>query len=304
MPLIEIQLLMPREGLDAWSDALLAAGALSVAIEDEDSATDQELARFGEPGAPAEDPGWRNNRVTVLIDESDDVQALLREASLSIGAGAPTIVRRARLDDRDWVRQSQSQFAPIRIGQIWIVPSWHTPPEPSACVVRIDPGVAFGTGSHPTTQLCLAWLDQHRPLRARVLDYGCGSGILSICAALLGAAEVVGVDIDAQALRTAQDNAQRNGVHAQYTSVECLAADASRRFDLVLANILANPLVLLAPTLVRHLAPGGAIVLSGILERQIEAVTDAYRQADPRLRLGVFGIEQGWAAIVGRRGSD
>lgn len=301
MPLIEIQLLMPAERLDAWSDAVLAAGAVSVAIEDEDRATQEEVAVYGEPGMPAAEPGWRKNRVSILLDESVDAEALLGAASRSLGQSPPAIVRRTRVDDRDWVRQTQSQFEPIRVGRIWIVPSWHEPPDPAACNVRIDPGVAFGTGTHPTTRLCLAWLDQHLSAGASVLDYGCGSGILSICAAKLGAAEVVGVDIDPQALQTARANAERNGVLAQYTSPGGLASDGARRFDIVIANILANPIVLLAPTLVRHLKPGGSIVLSGILERQADAVIAAYRRADAGLRLGIFDQEEGWVAIVGKR---
>jgi ribosomal protein L11 methyltransferase len=302
MPFLEIQLLMPREQLDAWSDALIAAGALSVAIEDEDRDTDREVAMFGEPGAQAADPGWRNNRLSILIDESADATAVLDSASRSLGQRPPAILRRKRLEDRDWVRQTQSQFTPIRVGRIWIVPSWHDPPDPAACNVRIDPGVAFGTGSHPTTRLCLAWLDQHLAPGASLLDYGCGSGILSICAARLGAREVVGVDIDPQALRTAQFNAERNGVRAQYTSTVGLPADGSRRFDVVIANILANPIVLLAPSLVRYLQPRSSIVLSGILQRQVDTVLQAYAQADPDLRLSTFGEQEGWGAIVGERG--
>ena len=301
MALLEIQLQMPREQLDAWSDALIAAGALAVAIEDEDRDTDLEVAIYGEPGAPASEPGWRSNLVSILIDECSNATAVLERASRSLGQSPPAILRRKRLDDRDWVRQTQSQFAPIRVGRIWIVPSWHEPPDPAACNVRIDPGVAFGTGSHPTTRLCLAWLDGHLAPDARLLDYGCGSGILSICAARLGASEVVGVDIDPQALRAAQFNAERNGVHAQYTSPAGLPADGSHRFDVVIANILANPIVLLAPTLVRYLQPRGFIVLSGILERQADTVLQAYARADPDLRLSLFGEQEGWVAIVGER---
>ncbi len=301
MPLLEIQLLMPRERLDDWSEALIAAGALSVAIEDEDRDTDLEVAIYGEPGAPATEPGWRNNRVSILMDESTDASAVLELASRSLGQNVPAILRRKRLDDCDWVRQTQSQFAPIRVGRIWIVPSWHEPPDPQACNIRIDPGVAFGTGSHPTTRLCLAWLDEHLAPNARLLDYGCGSGILSICAALLGASDVVGVDIDPQALRAAQSNAERNRVHAQYTSPAGLPADGSRRFDVVIANILANPIVLLAPTLVCFLQARGTLVLSGLLERQVEAVRQAYTQVDPDLRFRTVGEQDGWVAIVGER---
>jgi len=304
MSLIEVQLLMPSEELDAWSDAVLAAGALSVAIEDEDRATPQEVAQYAEPATAPAAAGWPNNRVSVLLDESIDAAEVLQSASRALGKSPPAILQRKRLPDNDWVRQSQEQFVPIRVGRIWVVPSWHEPPEPGACNVRIDPGVAFGTGSHPTTQLCLAWLDQHLPAHASVLDYGCGSGILSICAALLGAGQVVGVDIDPQALRTARSNARRNAVRAQYTSAAGLATDGSRRFDVVIANILANPLERLAPTLVRYLQPGGTIVLSGILERQVDAVTAAYRRASAALALSVVGKQDGWVVLAGTRSAS
>jgi ribosomal protein L11 methyltransferase len=188
---------------------------------------------------------------------------------------------------------------------VWIVPSWHEPPDPHACNIRIDPGAAFGTGTHPTTRLCLAWIDENMVPGSSVLDYGCGSGILSICAARLGASDVLGIDIDPQALTTARDNAQRNGVHAQYTAPEALAcapdSGRARAFDLVIANILANPIMLLAPTLLRHVLPGGVILLSGILERQVEAVRTAFQAVDARLALAVVGEDEGWVALAGRR---
>ncbi|SPJ16483.1 methylase for 50S ribosomal subunit protein L11 [Burkholderiales bacterium] len=302
MALTEIQLELAADHLELWSEAMLAAGAVSVAIEDADVDTEGETAAYGEPGLPPPELGWRNNRVSVLLDDTIDIGGLLESVSRSLGHGTPAILHRRPVEDRDWVRQTQSQFAPISIGRIWIVPSWHEPPDPSACNVRIDPGIAFGTGTHPTTRLCLAWLDEHLAPGSSVLDYGCGSGILSICAAVLGAADVLGVDIDPQALATARSNAERNGARAQYTSPEGLAVDRSRQFDLVLANILANPIVLLAPTLTRHVRPGGSIVLSGILERQAGAVMDAYRRTDPSLQLSVFGKDEGWVAIVGARG--
>jgi ribosomal protein L11 methyltransferase len=301
MPLTEFQLLLPADDLDAWSDALLEAGAVSVSIEDDDSDTADEVALYGEPGLGPARPAWRNNRVTVLVDESADAERLVETVARSFGREAPAISRRRPVEDRDWVRQTQSQFAPISIGRIAIVPSWHVPPEGNPLVIRIDPGVAFGTGTHPTTRLCLSWLDEHPVAGRSVLDYGCGSGILSICASLLGAAEVVGVDIDPQAVATARANAQANGARAQYTSPESFAADASRRFDIVMANILANPIMLLAPALAHRVAPGGTLLLSGILERQQDEVIEAYRAADPRLALRAWRADDGWVAIVGQR---
>ena len=306
----QIQLLLSGDRLDAWGDALLEAGAVSVSIEDQDSETPDELALYGEPGLPAPAPGWRNNRVSVLLEAKTDAQALLRDVAAALGEAVPDIVSATPLQDRDWVRQTQAQFAPVRIdaaGRLWIVPSWHEPPDPTACNIRIDPGVAFGTGTHPTTRLCLAWIQENLAQGSSVLDYGCGSGILSICAARLGAGTVVGVDIDPQALVTARDNAARNGVHAQYTAPDALApahAQASPRgFDLVVANILANPIMLLAPTLLRHVGPGGSILLSGILERQAGEVMAAFAAADPGVRLAVAGSQDAWVALAGRRGA-
>lgn len=305
MAMTEIELMLPAQGLDAWGDALLAAGAISVSIEDSDSATPDEVALYGEPGMPPPAAGWRNNRVRVLVDAPHEAVALVAAAAGSLGLAAPAIVSQSVVPDCDWVRQTQAQFAPVQVGgsgRVWIVPSWHEPPDPDACIIRIDPGVAFGTGTHPTTRLCLAWIDTHLVPGSRVLDYGCGSGILSICAARLGAASVMGVDIDPQALVTARDNAARNGVHAQYTAPEALPPGGpAPAFDLVVANILANPIMLLAPTLLRHLEPDGTLLLSGILERQADDVVAAFAAADPGMRLQAAGHDEGWIALAGRR---
>ncbi|HEU0199244.1 MAG TPA: 50S ribosomal protein L11 methyltransferase, partial [Burkholderiaceae bacterium] len=195
---------------------------------------------------------------------------------------------------------TQAQFAPTRIGnRLWIVPSWHTPPEdPTAVVLRLDPGVAFGTGTHPTTRLCLQWLEANLPPNARVLDYGCGSGILAIAAARLGAREVAGTDIDPQALAAAQANASANGVSGNYTAPEHLPPGA---FDVVLANILTNPLQVLAPVLLARVAPHGALVLSGVLERQAAAVIETYAAVDPGVPLSVWRSEEGWVCLTGAR---
>jgi ribosomal protein L11 methyltransferase len=277
-------------------------------VEDQDSATEDEVAVYGEPGMPPPAAGWRNNRVSVLLAEGADAGTVLDAAAAVLGAAAPPIVSRTLIEDRDWVRQTQAQFTPVRIGaagRVWIVPSWHEPPDPDACNIRIDPGVAFGTGTHPTTRLCLAWIDENIVSGSSVLDYGCGSGILSICAARLGAGPVLGVDIDPQAVTTARDNAARNGVGAQYTAPEALAEPTSagqvQTFDLVVANILANPIMLLAPTLLHHLRPGGTLLLSGILERQVETVIAAFRAVDAGLRLAAVGEDEGWVALAGRR---
>ena len=199
------------------------------------------------------------------------------------------------------MRETQSQFTPTRVSdRLWIVPSWHQPPDGHAVVVRLDPGVEFGTGTHPTTRLCLAWLDETLSAGASVLDYGCGSGILAITAAKLGAGAVVGVDIDPQALEVAKVNSSANDVDASYTDSHGLSQRATT-FDVVLANILSNPLKLLAPVLVARVAPRGSLVLSGILERQAEAVIATYLRTDANLQLGVWRREDGWVCLVGRR---
>ncbi len=300
----EFQILLPADALDAWTDALLAAGALSVSVEDDDRDTPDESALYGEPGEEPPDPAWRNNRVSVLVDRDADIGALLATAARDLDAAPPATIACKTVDDCDWVRQTQAQFAPIAVGRIWIVPSWHTPPDPQAINIRIDPGAAFGTGAHPTTRLCLQWMERNPPTGLSVLDYGCGSGILSICAAALGAADVSGVDIDPAAIATARHNAQENGVTVRYTAPEAFAEEPERRFDLVIANILANPIMVLAPMLAHRVRTGGTILLSGILERQAQAIIDTFLQADPRMALAVVAQDEGWVAIAGTRQAD
>lgn len=300
----EFQILLPADALDAWTDALLAAGALSVSVEDDDRDTPDESALYGEPGEEPPDPAWRNNRVSVLVDRDADIGELLATAARDLDAAPPAAIACKTVDDCDWVRQTQAQFAPIAVGRIWIVPSWHTPPDPQAINIRIDPGAAFGTGAHPTTRLCLQWMERNPPTGLSVLDYGCGSGILSICAAALGAADVVGVDIDPAAIATAGHNAQENRVAVRYAAPEAFAEEPERRFDLVIANILANPIMVLAPMLAHRVRPGGTILLSGILERQAQAIIDTFLQADPRMALAVVAQDEGWVAIAGTRQAD
>jgi ribosomal protein L11 methyltransferase len=223
------------------------------------------------------------------------------EAATELGLTEPLIESCVPVDDTDWVRASQSQFPPTRVGErLWIVPSWHTAPTdaPNAIVVRLDPGVAFGTGTHPTTQLCLAWLESHLAPGARVLDYGCGSGILAIAAGRLGAGALVGVDVDDQALVAARANTQGNGVSARYTDPAGLGPGT---YDIVVANILSNPLKLLAPALVARVAPRGALVLSGVLERQAADVMAAYRGCDAAFAWQTWRTLDGWACLEGRR---
>jgi ribosomal protein L11 methyltransferase len=295
----EVTLEVDAESADEFSDALLDCGALSVSIEDADADTEAEHPLYGEPGGEPERAAWRNNRLAVLVAAGTDPSQLVAAAGEALSIAPPRVVAVREVDDVDWVRLTQAQFAPTCIGDaLWVVPTWHQPPDPAAINIRLDPGVAFGTGTHPTTRLCLAWLLQHRPLGARVLDYGCGSGVLAIAAAKLGAREVIGVDIDEQALAAARANSERNAVDARYTAPDRLAAG---RFDVVLANILANPLRVLAPMLLARVAAGGSLVLSGVLQRQAADLIAAYAQVDPAVTLAVAGAEDGWVCLAGRR---
>jgi ribosomal protein L11 methyltransferase len=276
-------------------DALLEAGALAVDISDSAAGTPQEQPLFAEPGA---DPprAWTRSRLTALFSSEAELSTLVPGALSSIGLHQTTPYRLERVDDRDWVRASQSQFAPIRISpRLWIVPSWHASPDPQAVNIMLDPGLAFGTGTHPTTRLCLRWLEAHVQGGETVVDFGCGSGILAIAALKLGAARATGIDIDEQALLAARRNAMQNRVEAQFVA----AANASgKRADLVVANILATPLVVLAPLLAKLTLPGGRIALSGILTEQAEQVRATYRNW---FSMDTMEHEEGWTMLDGVR---
>jgi ribosomal protein L11 methyltransferase len=296
----EITILADADSADALSDALLDAGALSVSIEDADADTAEEQPLYGEPGGAPDHAAWTHNRMSVLLPPGVDPAQLLAGACESLSMAPARLCGQREIVDADWVRLTQAQFPPTRVGEmLWIVPSWHEPPDPAAINIRLDPGVAFGTGTHPTTRLCLAWLLQHMARGARVLDYGCGSGVLAIAAAKLGARQVIGTDIDGQALDAARANSERNGVDARYTAPGRLPAG---QFDVVLANILANPLRLLAPMLLARVSPGGALVLSGILQRQADELIATYAQAGDALPLRVWASDEGWVCLAGHRG--
>lgn len=267
---------------ETLSDALLAVGAESVALE-------------STANAPATLESGARLRVIALAAAAADPAALVAAAA-AMSAIAPPEFTVAPVEEEDWVRRSQSQFGPIRVaGRLWIVPSWHTPPDPAAIVVRLDPGLAFGTGSHVSTRLVLQYLERNMPTGERVLDYGCGSGILAIVAGKLGAGEILATDIDPQALQTSVANAADNGVVLYVTAPESLPPGA---FDLVLANILAGPLIALEPLFAARTRAGGRIVLSGILESQAAEVAAAYAQD---FDAGLLAAEEGWALVGGRR---
>jgi ribosomal protein L11 methyltransferase len=284
------------EHAEAMSESLLELGALSVDLLDADADSPDEQAIFGEPGESP--PGvWQHNRVSALFDEHQDVSKILHCAASSIGLARIPEYRIESLADNDWVRLTQSQFEPIPISpRLWIVPTWHTPSEPEAINIILDPGLAFGTGSHPTTRLCLRWLDDNLQTGETVLDYGCGSGILAIAAAKLGAASATGVDVDSQAIQASRDNAIANKVTDFRFHLPENAPSGT--YDLVVANILTNPLRMLAPLLAEATRQGGRIVLSGILENQAKDVMKIYQQwydMNPPI------FEEGWACLSGRK---
>ncbi len=280
---------------DALADALLEQGALSVEVTDADAGTARETPLFREAGE-GEQTLWPRNRVSALFDASTDRARALGEACEAAGVPVPDGVETEAVGDQDWVRATQQQFGPIEISpRLWIVPSWCQPPVPGALVLKLDPGLAFGTGSHPTTWQCLRWLDEHLRPGESVLDYGCGSGVLAIAAKKLGAERVMGTDIDPNALEASRRNARENAVAVEFVLPDALPDD---RFDVVLANILANPLRVLAPLLAERTRPGGKIVLAGILDAQARAVGEAYT---PWFDLTVTYRREGWACLAGGR---
>ena len=285
---------VPGTGAGALAEALEAAGAVSTETTDADAGTAAESAIFAEPGADA--AVWPRCRLVALLPEGADARALLEAALAEAGCALLEPAAIDRLEDTDWVRETQRQFEPIRAGRrLWIVPTWHEAPDRDAVNIVLDPGAAFGTGSHPTTRLVLAWLEREVRGGEAVLDYGCGSGILAIAALKLGAARAVGVDIDPLALEAARYNASANSV-----GLDVRAADAALdiRADLTVANILANPLRMLAPLLAAHTRPGGRIALSGILAGQSDEVMAAYA---PFFDMASCGTEGGWVCLAGTR---
>lgn len=292
----ELVLRAPEALVEAVSDALSDdLDALSVSVEDADAGTEAEQALFGEPGMPAPRPGWDRSTLRALFE---DEAAAERAATLLLAQDWTEGLSLQALEpvaEQDWVRITQSQFGPVEITpSFWIVPSWHVPPEAAERVIRLDPGLAFGTGTHPTTRMCLRWIAAHARPWSRVLDYGCGSGILAIAAALHGAAAVDAVDIDPAAVDSTRANASANGV----SLTPGLPDAAGGTYPLVLANILATPLKLLAPLLAGFVAPGGSLVLAGILERQADELKAAYA---PFLTLEVSDREDGWILMTASR---
>ena len=295
---LSVALIVGPDAVEALSEALLAHGALSVDVADAAAGTASEKPIFDEPGG-ARGPGWEQARVTALFAPDADVDAAVRAAGVDAALPRETAFEVARIAEQDWVLATQAQFGPQHISpRLWVVPSWHTPPDPRAVNLSLDPGLAFGTGSHPTTRLCLRWLEEAVRGGERVIDFGCGSGILAIAALKFGAAHAEGVDIDPLAVLAARGNAVQNQVPAVFhTAAERVTGPA----DIVVANILANPLIVLEPllaTLTRH---GGRIALSGILAEQAGEVAAAYAK---HYALESALEDGGWVLLTGsRRGS-
>ena len=295
--MFELRLLSPEDRVEAISDALDALEALSVSVEDADAQTAAEQALFGEPGMPPPKDGWQSSRILALFAD----EAAAREAAVLLAAQdffeGCKVLGVVEVADQDWVRLTQSQFTPVEITpEFWIVPTWHEPPAQARQTIRLDPGLAFGTGTHPTTRMCLRWIARTagpQPL-GRVLDYGCGSGILAIGAAKFGANTIDAVDIDPAAVESTMLNAQANHVDLQAG----LPDQALGSYQTVLANILATPLKVLAPLLCGHVAAGGSLVLAGILERQAQELQEAYA---PWVALSVADSEDGWILMTARK---
>ena len=294
--MFELYLMCPQERVEDVSDALQALEALSVSVEDMDAHTDAEQALFGEPGMPAPKEGWNRSRIVALFQERAAAEEAAKLLPLQDFFEGCQVLGVQELQQQDWVRLTQSQFQPVDITpEFWIVPTWHELPEAAKISIRLDPGLAFGTGTHPTTRMCLRWIArQPQGSLGRVLDYGCGSGILAIGAAKFGAQDIDAVDIDPDAVTSCALNAQANAVQLSAG----LPDRAQGQYQTVLANILATPLKVLAPLLCSHVQAGGHLVLAGILERQTEELIEAYA---PYLPLRVADTEDGWVLMTAHR---
>lgn len=292
----EVVITIDEERAELVSDLAMDLGVLSVSVEDADADTASEQPLFGEPGLEPTRQAWAHSRVVVLLGETLSPEDFLADLRVHLGDESFDVEIRT-VENQDWVRLTQSQFDPIPVGErIWVVPSWHSAPEQAdAIILELDPGLAFGTGSHPTTRLCMTWLENRLAPGQSVLDYGCGSGILAIVAKKLGAAQTLGIDIDPNAVVSATDNAQNNRVDVSF----CLPdAAPAGQFDVVIANILSNPLKIMAAMLCERVQIGGYLVLSGVLARQTEEVCAAYA---PWLTLSVWREEEGWVCLHGQR---
>jgi ribosomal protein L11 methyltransferase len=301
--LYELSLMSPEGSIETLSDALEALDALSVSVEDADAQTDAEQALFGEPGMPPPKDGWQRSRVIALFASEAQARDALALLKLQDFFADCQYLALQAVPEHDWVRLTQSQFTPVEVTpDFWIVPTWHEPPSQARTIIRLDPGLAFGTGTHPTTRMCLRWIAQGDQTvvpevphaLGRVLDYGCGSGILAIGAAKYGALDIDAIDIDEAAIESTVLNAQANQVSLKAG----LPEQVSGVYQTVLANILATPLKVLAPLLWSRVADGGSLVLAGILERQADELKAAYA---PYCALKISDQEEGWILMTASR---
>ena len=301
--MFELSLMCPENRVETLSDALEALDALSVSVEDADAQTDAEQALFGEPGMPPPKDGWQRSRVLALFSTESGARSTLALLQVQDFFGDCLFLGLQAVPEQDWVRLTQSQFTPVEITpEFWIVPTWHEPPEQARFMIRLDPGLAFGTGTHPTTRMCLRWIAGTRRADGlakshdlgRVLDYGCGSGILAIGAAKHGATDIDAIDIDEAAIQSTALNAEANQVRLKAGFPDGVTGV----YQTVLANILATPLKVLAPLLWSRVAVGGSLVLAGILERQADELKEAYR---PHCELMVADQEDGWILMTAAR---
>jgi ribosomal protein L11 methyltransferase len=301
--MFELSLMCPENRVETLSDALEALDALSVSVEDADAQTDAEQALFGEPGMPPPKDGWQRSRVLALFPTESGASGALALLQVQDFFADCQFLGLQEVAEQDWVRLTQSQFTPVEITpEFWIVPTWHEPPEQARIMIRLDPGLAFGTGTHPTTRMCLRWIAGIRRADrlanshdlGRVLDYGCGSGILAIGAAKHGATDIDAIDIDEAAIQSTALNAEANQVRLKAGFPD----DVTGVYQTVLANILATPLKVLAPLLWSRVAVGGSLVLAGILERQADELKEAYR---PYCELTVSDQEDGWILMTAAR---
>ncbi|SMC24306.1 ribosomal protein L11 methyltransferase [Andreprevotia lacus DSM 23236] len=294
MPWTELRITTDSKHAEALSDALFDLGALSVSIEDAAAGTAEEKPIFGEPGEPV-DQMWDHSIVVAHLDDAMDPALTVAAAANAIGIAAPSY-QTVTVEEQDWVRLTQAQFDPIPISKrLWITPTWHEAPDADAINIALDPGLAFGTGSHPTTRLCLQWLDANIRAGETVLDYGCGSGILAIAARKVGAGRTDGVDIDPQAMVASRQNAEQNSVEIAFYLPDALP---DGEYDVVVANILTNPLKALAPMLAGRVRAGGRIALSGILSEQADDVIAIYGQW---FNFAPKAEEDGWVCLSGSK---